>query len=431
MKMNYEYLPRLVDKELEEMLNVIGAVLIVGPKWCGKTTTAERHAKSVLKMQDPDYLKQYLLLADTKPSLLLNGDKPRLIDEWQVAPVLWDAVRTSVDETKEEGLYILTGSTSVDFSKVLHSGIGRIAKLKMYPMSLYESHDSIGNISLKELFDDKNLDIDGKISNLSIERLIEVTCRGGWPSSLNKTSKGSLMISKMYLDNICDSDCSTIDGVKRNPQRMRRILRSYARNVSTLATDKAILNDVIANDSNIDIRTLKSYLTALERLYVIEEVSAWCPNIRSASAIRSSNKREFIDPSIAVAALNATPETLLYDLNTFGFIFETLCIRDLKIYSNSLGGEVSYYHDKYGLECDCVLHLSDGRFALIEFKLGSKQIEEGAMHLLELKRLIKEHNFTSNDKIKEPDLLLIITGGEMAYTRLDGVKIVPIGCLKD
>lgn len=429
--MNCEYLPRLADKELEEMLNVIGAVLIVGPKWCGKTTTAERHAKSVLKMQDPDYLKRYLTLAETKPSLLLNGDKPRLIDEWQVAPVLWDAVRSSVDEVKKDGLYILTGSTSVDFSNVMHSGTGRIAKLKMYPMSLYESHESNGSISLKELFDDMNMDVDGIMSDLSIEKLIEVSCRGGWPNSLNKTSKGGLMISKMYLDNICDTDCSTIDGVKRNPQRMRRILRSYARNISTLATDTAILNDVVANDSNMDIRTLRSYLTALERLYVIEEVSAWCPNIRSASAIRSSNKREFIDPSIAIAALNATPETLLYDLNTFGFIFETLCIRDLKIYSNSLGGEVSYYHDKYGLECDCVLHLADGRYALIEFKLGSKQIEEGAKHLLQLKKLIEEHNFVSANKIKEPDLLMIITGGEMAYTRLDGVKIIPIGCLKD
>lgn len=429
--MNREYLPRLADKELEEMLNVIGAVLIVGPKWCGKTTTAERHAKSVLKMQDPDYLKRYLTLAETKPSLLLNGDKPRLIDEWQVAPVLWDAVRSSVDEVKKDGLYILTGSTSVEFSNVMHSGTGRIAKLKMYPMSLYESHESNGSISLKELFDDMNMDVDGIMSDLSIEKLIEVSCRGGWPNSLNKTSKGSLMISKMYLDNICDTDCSTIDGVKRNPQRMRRILRSYARNISTLATDTAILNDVVANDSNMDIRTLRSYLTALERLYVIEEVSAWCPNIRSASAIRSSNKREFIDPSIAVAALNATPETLLYDLNTFGFIFETLCIRDLKIYSNSLGGEVSYYHDKYGLECDCVLHLADGRYALIEFKLGSKQIEEGAKHLLQLKKLIEEHNLVSSDKIKGPDLLMIITGGEMAYTRLDGVKIIPIGCLKD
>lgn len=429
--MNCEYLPRLADKELEEMLNVIGAVLIVGPKWCGKTTTAERHAKSVLKMQDPDYLKRYLTLAETKPSLLLNGDKPRLIDEWQVAPVLWDAVRSSVDKVKKDGLYILTGSSSVDFSNVMHSGTGRIAKLKMYPMSLYESHESNGSISLKELFDDMNMDVDGIMSDLSIEKLIEVSCRGGWPNSLNKTSKGGLMISKMYLDNICDTDCSTIDGVKRNPQRMRRILRSYARNISTLATDTAILNDVVANDSNMDIRTLRSYLTALERLYVIEEVSAWCPNIRSASAIRSSNKREFIDPSIAIAALNATPGALLYDLNTFGFIFETLCIRDLKIYSNLLGGEVSYYHDKYGLECDCVLHLADGRYALIEFKLGSKQIEEGAKHLLQLKKLIEEHNLVSSDKIKEPDLLMIITGGEMAYTRLDGVKIIPIGCLKD
>lgn len=430
--MKKEYLPRILDKTLDEMLDLVGAVLIAGPKWCGKTTTAERHAKSVLKMQDPDKTKAYLTTAETKPSLLLIGDKPRLIDEWQMAPVLWDAIRTSVDEIGEEGLYILTGSTSVDNNKIMHSGTGRIAKLVMLPMSLYESKESVGNISLKELFENKTLDIDGKQSSLTIERLIEVACRGGWPSSLSKEKGKDLMVARMYLDNICDSDCSTVDGVRRDPRRMRTILRSYARNVSTLATDKSILDDVVVNDSNMDSRTLKSYLTALEKLYVIEEVPAWCPNIRSASAIRSSNKREFIDPSIAVASLNLTPQMLMQDLNTFGFIFETLCIRDLKAYSMALGGEVSYYHDKYGLESDCVLHLNDGRYALIEFKLGSKQIEDGAKHLLELQQLIKDHNRDSKGgKMREPDLLVIITGGEMAYTRNDGVKIIPIGCLKD
>lgn len=430
--MKTEYLPRILDNVLDEMLELVGAVLIVGPKWCGKTTTAERHAKSILKMQDPDRTKGYLMTAETKPSLLLIGEKPRLIDEWQMAPVLWDAVRTSVDEIGKEGVYILTGSTSVDRNKIMHSGTGRIAKLVMLPMSLYESKDSVGNISLKELFDNANLDIDGKLSNLTIEKLIEVACRGGWPSSLNIKDEKKLTIAKIYLDNICDLDCSNVDEIKRNSRLMRLILKSYARNVSTLATDTLILRDIIANNSSVDIRTLKSYLSALEKLYVIDEVPAWCPNIRSASAIRSSCKREFIDPSIAVAALNLTPQILMQDLNTFGFIFENLCMRDLKVYSTSLGGEISYYHDKYGLESDCVLHLADGRYALIEFKLGSKQIDEGAKHLLELKQLIIKHNNENTKaKIKEPDLLIIITGGEMAFTRNDGVKIIPIGCLKN
>lgn len=420
-----EYLPRLLDVTLSQMLECVGAVLIAGPKWVGKTTTAERIAKSVLKMQDPDKTMSYLVTAETKPSLLLQGEKPRLIDEWQMAPVLWDAVRTSVDEIGETGLYILTGSTSVDNDKIMHSGTGRIAKIVMYPMSLYESNDSNGSISLRELFDNEQLDIDGLKSNLTIEDLIRVTCRGGWPISLNRKPNIELMTAKMYVDNICEKDCSTIDGIKRDPKRMRTILRSYARNISTLATDKAILTDIIANDTNMDSRTLKSYLNALERLYVIDEVPAWCPNIRSATSIRSSNKREFIDPSIAVASLNLSPKLLIQDLNTFGFIFETLCIRDLKVYSTNIGGEISYYHDKYGLEADCVLHLDDGRYALIEFKLGSKQIDDGANHLLELKRLIKKAN------MKEPSLLIVITGGEIAYTRKDGVKVIPIGCLKD
>ena len=268
-------------------------------------------------------------------------------------------------------------------------------------------------------------------SNLTIENLVRAACRGGWPSSIGRDEKSELVTAKIYLDNVCEQDCVTVDGVQRNPRRMRTILKSYARNVSTLATDKSILEDIATNDTNIDNRTLKSYLNALERLYVIEEVPAWCPNIRSATAIRSSNKREFTDPSIAVAALGLSPELLLQDLNTFGFIFETLCIRDLKVYSKALGGEISYYHDKYGLESDCVMHLSDGRYALIEFKLGSKQIEEAAKHLLKLKNLIKEANESKKTRLNEPDLLIVITGGEIAYTRQDGVKIIPIGCLKN
>ena len=426
-----KYLPRYLDKILDEMLQNVGAVLIVGPKRIGKTTTAEMHAKSVIKLQDPDMMETYYGNADVKPSLLLKGEYPRLIDEWQTLPTLWDAIRVSVDKLNKTGLYILTGSNSVDSSKIKHSGIGRIAKIVMYPMSLYESEDSNGLISLKELFDNKDYDIDGIKSNLTIERIVELACRGGWPTSLNRQGNSQYITSKIYVNSICDQECSTIDEIKRDPNRMKSILASYARNISTLASDKTLLDDLSTNDVTINIRTLKSYLTALEKLYIIEDVPAWCPKIRSATAIRSSKKREFVDPSIAVAALNLSPEILLNDLNTFGFIFETLCIRDLKVYSTSLGGNVSYYHDKYGLEADCVLHLQDGRYALIEFKLGSRQIEEGAQHLLKLKELIvKANQENKGPKIKEPDLLMIITGGQIAYTRNDGVKIVPIGCLK-
>lgn len=430
--MEKEYLPRMLDKLLEERLEAVGAVLIAGPKWCGKTTTAEQQAKSILKLQDPDKTKAYLATAEVKPSLLLNGENPRLIDEWQMAPVLWDAVRSAVDERNEEGLFILTGSTTVDENSIMHSGTGRISRLTMYPMSLYESKESNGKISLKELFDNPDYDIDGVTSELTIEKLVFAVCRGGWPSSLNKkTEKAQLFVAQNYISNICDSDASTVDGVKRSSERVRAVLQSYARNISTLAKDNVILKDVSSNYSDITPPTLSSYVDALEKLYVIDDVPAWCPAIRSASAIRNGKKREFIDPSIASASLGLTPDRLLMDLHTFGFIFECLCMRDLKVYSSAMDGKVSYYHDRYGLEADCVLHLSDGRYALIEFKLGSREIEEGAEHLLQLQKLIKQANKDDNARLNEPSLLIVVTGGEMAYTRDDGVKVIPIGTLKD
>lgn len=430
--MKKEYLPRILDKLLQKRLDAVGAVLIVGPKWCGKTTTAEKHAKSVLKLQDPDKTKSYLSTAEVKPSLLLKGDNPRLIDEWQMAPVLWDAVRSTVDERGEDGLFILTGSTTVDEKEIMHSGTGRISRMVMYPMSLYESRESNGKISLKELFENSDYDIDGITTDLSVEELVFAACRGGWPSSIDKKNdEAKLFVAKNYVSNICDSDASTVDGIKRSPERVRAVLQSYARNISTLAKDSVILKDVSANYSDITYPTLSSYIDALEKLFVIEDVPAWCPSIRSATAIRSGKKKEFTDPSIAVAALGLTPDLLLLDLHTFGFIFECLCIRDLKVYSSAMGGKVSYYHDRYDLESDCVLHLENGAYALIEFKLGSKEIEEGAQHLLELKRLIQEANEKNNAGLREPSLLVVITGGEMAYTRDDGVKIVPIGTLRD
>lgn len=427
-----EYLPRIVDRELELRLEASGATLIVGPKWCGKTTTGEQKAKSILKMQDPDKKDGYLATAAAKPSLLLKGENPRLIDEWQIAPVLWDAVRTAVDQRQEDGLFILTGSTSVDDKNIMHTGTGRIARMKMYPMSLYESGESNGQISLRALFQDALLDIDGISSQLSIEQLIFAACRGGWPATLRrKNPEAQLLTARDYISNICESDISTVDGVQRNPTWTGLILRSYARNISTLAKKSNILKDVTANADSMTMPTLDSYLNALKKLFVIEDVEAWCPAIRSATTIRSGKKREFTDPSIAVAAMGLTPEYLEQDLKTFGFIFECLCIRDLKVYSSALGGEVSYYHDRSDLEADCVLHLSDGRYALIEFKLGSREIEEGAQHLLQIKQLVRTANASGKTNLREPDLLMVITGGELAYTRPDGVKIIPIGCLRD
>lgn len=427
-----DYLKRVIDEDLQLRLDSVGATIIVGPKWCGKTTTAEQKAKSILRLNDPDMRDAYIATAETKPSNLLRGENPRLIDEWQEAPSLWDAVRTSVDARREPGLYILTGSTTVKKESIHHSGTGRISRLKMYPMSLYESGESNGAISLSELFNDGSLDIDGTACQLDINDLIFAACRGGWPSSLFlRTDKAKLFVAADYLNNICESDISSVDDIERSPTKTRLLLRSYARNISTLATNSLIIKDINSNESMSD-GSFYEYFSALKRLFVIEDIEAWCPNIRSRAAIRSSNKRGFVDPSIAVAALNFTPDYLQMDLKTFGFIFECLCVRDLKVYSNSSGGSISYYRDKNGLEADAVLHLGDGRYALIEFKLGSREIDEGAKHLIEIKNLIEEHNKTEKQMpMRLPDLLMVITGGQMAYTRKDGVKVIPIGTLKN
>jgi len=430
-----EYIKRIVDKELQLRLESFGATLIQGPKWCGKTTTAEQKAMSILRMQDTDKKEEYLETAKVKPSLLLKGDKPRLLDEWQVAPVLWDTVRVAVDEANEDGLFILTGSNTINKKEIMHSGIGRISRMKMYPMSLYESKESNGKISLKELFNNDNYDIDGLTSDLDIESLIFAACRGGWPSSLlKKTDDAKLFVAKDYLNGVCETEISTVDDVERNPRTTRQILRSYARNLSTLAKNSVLLQDTFSESDRDKVvqKTFDGYISALKSLFVIEDIPAWCPAIRSSSAIRAGEKREFIDPSIAVAALGVGPAYFENDMKTFGFIFECLCVRDLKVYSQASGGVISYYHDRYDLEVDFVLHLEDQRYALIECKLGSKDIENGAKHLVEVKRLIKEHNEKEKQcQIREPDLMIILTGGEMAYKRSDGVCVIPIGCLKD
>lgn len=372
-----EYLKRMADKQLKDNLEAFGAVLIEGPKWCGKTTTAMQQANSVLQLQDPDTREGYIATAAIRPSLLLAGKTPRLIDEWQVAPTLWDAVRVMVDRRGEVGQFILTGSNSVDKSAVMHSGIGRIVRMQMFPMSLFESKESNGAISLSELFNNPALDIDGIDSSMTLEDLIFAACRGGWPASLKPRKANSrLLIARDYVNSLCKMDISTVDNIIRDETVARLILRSYARNVSTLAKKSSMLNDIRVQADTLAENTFDSYVNAFRQLFVIQDIEAWSPAIRSATAIRSSLKRGFVDPSIAVAALGLTPEALQMDLKTFGFIFESMCIRDLKAYSQALGSSISYYHDRYNLEADAVLHLADGRYALIEFKLGGKDIEK-------------------------------------------------------
>ena len=429
-----KYLHRVADKILQERLETFGAVLIEGPKWTGKTTTAEQHAKSFIKLQDPDMADEYLATAAAKPSLLLKGEKPRLIDEWQDAPVIWDAVRTAVDNANGmPGQYILTGSNAVDKTKIKHTGTGRISRMKMYSMSLWESLESSGEVSIRELFDNPDYDIDGASGKLGVPELIRVACRGGWPATLQMNPKSAMLVAKDYVNSVCENDITKIDGKQRNPKIAKQIMRSYARNISTLAKKTNILADVTASgDITISMDTYDDYVEALEKLFVIQDIDAWCPAIRSKTALRSAPKRCFTDPSIAVAAMNISAEALETQLKTFGFIFEQMCIRDLKAYTADFNSRISYYRDRYGLEADLVLHLEDERYALIECKLGSREIEEGAKHLLEIKRLIQEYNKTEKQvPLREPDLLIVLTGGNMAYTRTDGVKVIPLACLRD
>lgn len=428
------YLKRTADAVLAQHLEAFGAILIEGPKWCGKTTTAEQVAKSVIKLQDPDMRDEYLATAATKPSLLLNGDTPCLIDEWQDAPVLWDAVRTMVDNRADTGLFILTGSNAVDKSQIHHSGTGRISKMNMLPMSLWETGESNGKISLKELFDNPDLDIDGIESNLTIEDLIFCGCRGGWPATVNiKNNKAKLLVARNYFKTVCSEDICRVDGVLRDELLTRMIMRAYARNISTLAKKSTLIADVASSgEVSCTEPTFDDYVGALRKLFVICDLDAWCPAIRSKTAIRTGPKRAFVDPSIAVASLGLTPEALQNQLKTFGFVFEQMCIRDFKSYTLDFESHISHYRDRYGLESDLVLHLGDGRYALIECKLGSKEIEDGASHLLELKRLIREYNKKEKQvPLREPDLMIVVTGGKMSYTRPDGVKIIPLACFKD
>ena len=421
---------RIIDEQLALKLESFGAVLIVGPKGCGKTTSAKHKAKSFIEFQDEEQRDNLIAVANTYPSKLLIGEKPRLFDEWQDAPKLWGTIRKSVDDLGENGLYILTGSSSKDIIKP-HTGTLRISKLKMYPMSLYESGESNGSISLIDLFNNPEK-FDGCISDLTIDDLIFAICRGGWPRALlNKTKRSQLEIAKDLYRQIYSSDISSIDNVKRNARLAQTILQSYSRNICTLASTKTVLRDISSN-FNLTQPTFDDYIQALENLFIIEDIDAWCPAIRSKSAIRASKKRNLIDPSIAVAALGLSPEYFNTDFKTLGFLFESLCLRDLKIYSSAFDGYVSYYHDRYGLEADCVLHLNDGRYALIEFKLGSSEINQASEHLSKIENLIKKYN--ENEKqnpIRIPDLKIIITATKYGYKLDNGVFVIPIGCLKN
>lgn len=424
-----QYKKRIADSLLGLKLETFGATLIVGPKGCGKTTTAKQKAKSIIEFQDEDNREKYLSVANEIPSKLLIGDTPRLFDEWQDAPKIWGAIRKSVDDNQLVGAYILTGSSS-QFVETPHTGTGRISTLKMYPMSLYESGESTGEVSLLELFDKKELVF--VESKLSIDNLIFAICRGGWPRSINNpNNKLKLTIVEDILYQTSNIDVSNIDHVRRNPAWCDKILKSYSRNICTLAETKTIFAD-ITSTTEMTKPTYYDYITALEKLYIIEEIPAWCPAIRSKESIRSSNKRNLIDPSLAVAALGLSPEYFNTDFKTLGFLFESLCIRDLKVYSSIMRGELSYYHDRYGLEADGVLHLKDGRYALLEFKLGSRDIDDGAKHLCKIERLISAYNEKENQcPLRLPDLKIVITGGQYGYKREDGVFVIPIGCLKD
>lgn len=421
-----EYKKRIADEILRKRLGAIGAVLIEGPKWCGKTTTAMQQANSILFMQDSSNAAMINQMADIGPKLLLEGDTPRLLDEWQVAPELWDAVRFEVDMRNAPGQFILTGSAVPMLKSTAHTGTGRIWRMTMRPMSLYESGDSTGEVSLEALFLGKFNDV---VKNkLDFDDISYLICRGGWPMAMQQTKEDALMNAYAYYDGIVNSDLSRADGVLRNPQNVDLLLRSYARMIGSQSTLTNIRADMkIVDEQELDINTVRSYIETLKKIFVVEELSGWNPNIRSKNAIRTSPTRYFVDPSIAVAALNLGHGNLANDLNTMGFFFENMCIRDLRVYADGLNGSLYKYRDKYGLECDAVLTLRNGQYALIEIKLGgTKAVEEGAEALNKLEKLITEKGYNP------PTFKMIITGNNpYGYRRKDGIYQIPIGCLKN
>ncbi len=423
-----KYRQRIADKLLAEKLEGMGAVLIEGPKYCGKTTMASQQANSVLYMADPDTKDQNMALASTNIKRLLQGDTPRLIDEWQLVPQFWDAVRNEVDKRDEEGQFMLTGSAvPVDTDKIFHTGTGRIAWLKLRTMSLWESGDSSGDVSLQGLFR-PDYEVDGA-SSIDLRHLAFLTCRGGWPKAvLKKKENVALMQAMEYFESVVRSDISRADNVERDPELARRLMRSYARNQGGQVSAGTLLADLKANEPDIlSENTIYAYIKALKKIFVIEDALAWNPNLRSQTAIRTSDTRYFTDPSIATAALGLGPEDLINDLNTFGLLFETLCVRDLRVYADAIGGAVYHYRDKSGLECDAVVHLRNGSYGLVEVKLGgAASIEEGVRSLNLLANKI------DTTRMKAPAFKMVLTGvGDYAYRRPDGVCVVPVGSLKN
>ena len=426
--MKAEYKKRVVDEILDFYLESMGAVLIEGPKWCGKTRTGEEHAKSVVKLQDPDNVDKYRAAIKAKPSILLEGPTPRLIDEWQDFPILWNAVRHLVDERGEDGQFILIGSAvpcegKKDKIPPRHTGTGRIVRMRMRPMSLWESGESTGEISLSALFDGAG-EVSGR-SSIGVDEIAHLVCRGGWPQAvLAKTPRAAYMKSSSYVDEVVHEDVHRVDGVERNPDRVRNLLKSLARNISTMATNETILQDLKANDSSISEKTLSSYLNALRKIFLVEDVPAWSPSLKSRLAIRSSMKRQFVDPSVATAVLGATPRRLLNDFRSFGSFFESLCVRDVRVYAQTLDGEVRHYRDQTGLEADMIVALKDGRWGAIEVKLGAGDIDSAAEGLKKLRAKVDV------GRMGHPSFLMILTGTDLGYTRDDGVVVCPLGCLR-
>lgn len=428
-----DYKKRVAEQNLADQLDAMGAVLIEGPKYCGKTTMAIQQAKSILLMSDPDNKEQNLSLAKTNIRKLLEGETPRLIDEWQLAPKFWDAVRNEVDRRNADGQFILTGSAvpprpTTEEEKIFHTGTGRISRLKLRTMSLYESGESTGEVSLASLFEDAE-NVEGT-SHIDLDELAFLVCRGGWPkAALKENAKAALMQARQYYKTVVGLDISRVDGVERNEELAKRLMRSYARNQGSQATLGTLLSDLKNNESDtLTEYTIYSYINALKKIFVIEDSLAWNPNLRSKTAIRTSDTRYFVDPSIATAALGIGPKDLINDLNTFGLMFETLAVRDLRVYADAIDGTVYHYRDKNNLECDAVVHLENGSYGLVEIKLGGAQlVREGAATLLELAGKI------DTTKMKKPSFLMVLTGiGDYAYKRPDdGVLVVPIGCLKN
>lgn len=424
-----EYKNRIADKVLERKLKSSGVVVVEGAKWCGKTTTAEQIAGSVVYMNDPKKKNTLKQIVDTDPQLILDGPTPRLIDEWQDTPKLWDAARFEVDHRDGMGQFIFTGSAvpgENEEEEIHHTGTGRMSWVTMRPMSLWESGDSDGKVSLAELFEN-GMQNAALVQEKKLREIAYLICRGGWPAFLKTTGEGALDIAENYVDAVTKNDISRVDKVKRDAVFARRLLRSLARHQGTQATISTIYEDLKENEGDsMSEETIVSYIKALRKIFVIEDMEAWNPNLKSKSAIRTSDTRYFVDPSIGAAALGVGPEDLINDLKTMGLFFETLCVRDLRVYADAIEGNIYHFRDRNGLECDAVVHLRNGKYGLIEIKLGGDSlIGAGAKTLKTLAGKI------DTEKMKEPSFLMVLTGtGEFAYKREDGVIVVPIGCLR-